>query len=171
MSSFLLEPSEIIRINQLVRNRIDLPGFMEWYEQLSIPQQLSLISTLFEFAHQAGVDNQIWEEILYAAVVTPAIELAQQSKSFHDYELGIYDWGGFNRWLQELSDANRTKVFTVGVYLFGTAEAKVLSKERAEWCNHWWHRDLLDDRVVRDILSNPKFYVTSMKDDDKFKND
>jgi hypothetical protein len=34
-----------------------------------------------------------------------------------------------------------------------------------ESCNHWWHRDLLDDRVVEARLADPTFYNTSMKDD------
>lgn len=37
--------------------------------------------------------------------------------------------------------------------------------ESPEYCNHWWHRDLLDERVVQDLLNDPRYYVTAMKDD------
>jgi hypothetical protein len=167
--TYSLGLSEIIRINQLVRGQVDLAGFTGWYEQLSPPQQCTLINTLIMFAHQAGVDEEVWEEALSAGNIISSIELARQIKSFHNYELGLHHWSGSYRWLQELSDSDRGKVFTITVYLFGTAEGKVFNKERKEWCNHWWHRDLLDHRVVEDILSNPKFYTTSMKDDDQVK--
>jgi hypothetical protein len=169
MGSFSLRLSEIITINQLVRGQIELAGFTDWYEQLSPTQQYDLIVTLFEFAHQAGVDETVWKEALSADNMKPMIELSWQCKSFHNYELRIHDWSGFNKWLQELSEADKRKVLTIGVYLFGTAEGKVFKNERKEWCNHWWHRDLLDPRVVENILSDPKFYLTSMKDDDKVK--
>jgi hypothetical protein len=46
---------------------------------------------------------------------------------------------------------------------------RVYRGESKECCNHWWHRDLLDERVVRDLLSDPHFYLTAMKDDDRIK--
>jgi hypothetical protein len=55
------------------------------------------------------------------------------------------------------------------VLLFGIAEGRVFRAETKATCNHWWHRDLTDERVVQDILNNPKFYTTSMKDDDRIK--
>ncbi len=32
-----------------------------------------------------------------------------------------------------------------------------------------WHRDLLDERAVRDLLNNPRFFRAVMKDDDRIK--
>lgn len=32
-----LELSDIIRVNQLVRNQIDFDGFKEWYDSLAVP--------------------------------------------------------------------------------------------------------------------------------------
>ena len=169
MSSFSLTLSEIIKVNQLVRLSIDLVGFTKWYDQLSSRQQHVLISTLFEFAHQAGVDEKTWEEALSVGKVTSYSDQVLVIKSFHNYELRFHDHSGFITWLQNLSESERRNVFTIGVYLFGTTEGKVFREESKEWCNHWWHRDLLDRRVVEDILANSKFYMTSMEDDDRFK--
>jgi hypothetical protein len=59
------------------------------------------------------------------------------------------------RWVEGLSDADRAVVFWLFVFLFGVAEGRVYQRETPEHCNHWWHRDLLDDRVVRDLVTNP----------------
>lgn len=163
-----LELTEIIKVNQLVRNRIDFVEFIEWYGRLSSPNQRALIRTLFEFAYQAGVDEEVWRE----AIIVGGIQidtLVPQIKAFHNDDLGFHDWGGFLEWLSEVSDEDRSDVFRISVSLFGTAEGKVFQKEKKEWCNHWWHRDLLDDRVVEAIKSDPRFFMTSMKDDDRIK--
>jgi hypothetical protein len=55
------------------------------------------------------------------------------------------------------------------VYLFGTAEGRVYQGATREGCNHWWHRDLLDERVVQALLNDPQYWRTSMKDDDQIK--
>jgi hypothetical protein len=60
-------------------------------------------------------------------------------------------------------------VFTFAVYLFGLAEGRVFAREAKESCNHWWHRDLLDPRVVAAILNDPHYYRTSLKDDEPIK--
>ena len=157
MSSSSLSLAEIIKVNQLVRSRIDLAGFTNWYDQLSLRQQHVLVSTLFEFAHQAGVDEKTWEEALSAGKITRCSEPALVIRTFHNYGLGLHDHSGFNAWLRELSDPERREVFTIGVYLFGTAEGKVFREESKEGCNHWWHRDLLDERVVEDIYPIQNF--------------
>ncbi len=62
---FQLELSEIIRVNQLIRVKIDLDGFASWYGQLSLPEQRALVGCLFEFAWQAGVDDAILNEAFW----------------------------------------------------------------------------------------------------------
>jgi hypothetical protein len=166
---FFLELPEIIRVNQLVRNQINLGDFKGWYAQLSAPEQQTLISALFEFAYQAGVDEQVWKEALNTGNLEINNEMVQTLKSFHVNDLGLHDWGGFQDWLVELLSPERDTLFVLAVFLFGTAEGKVFSKEQKDWCNHWWHRDLLDKRVVEALLTNPRFYITSMKDDDEIK--
>ncbi len=87
-----------------------------------------------------------------------------------DFSLNhISDLVGLHAWLLELSETDRLIVFALAVYLFGKAEGRVYRQEEKQWCNHWWHRDLLDERVVNAILNDPMFYTTAMKDDDGIK--
>lgn len=49
------ELADLIRVNQLVRGRIDFEGFRTWYTALPPDQRRGLTYLLCEFAHQAGV--------------------------------------------------------------------------------------------------------------------
>ena len=166
-----LELTEIIRVNQLVRRHIDLAGFQAWYEELSPSEQCTLIYALFEFAYQAGVDEDVWEQTLDQIHVEDNLALSVLSSLLRrsSRERKLKDWIGLKRWLLNSSDMERLDALKIAVYLFGIAEARVFNNEMKEYCNHWWHRDLLDERVVRAILEDPEYYKTSMKDDDPIK--
>jgi hypothetical protein len=166
---FWLELPDIIKINQLVRNKINIEGFQAWYAGLSIGERVALIDTLLEFGYQAGIDNRVWEEALATNEGAIREEIVQSLRSFHTEELGFHDWGGFQSWRAALSDVDRDALFVLSIYLFGTAEGRAYRNERKEWCNHWWHRNLSDPRVVEALLGDPRFYTTAMKDDDAFK--
>jgi Family of unknown function (DUF5958) len=165
--SFYLELAEIIKVNQLVRDRIDFRGFEEWYEALSIPQQIALINTLFDFAYEAGVSENIWNESLPLTNFQNENELVVQLKLFHNDEIHTHSWSDYKRWIKELTDTERFNVFKIAIYLFGTAEGRVFKSESKTYCNHWWHRDLLNTRVVESILNDSSYYATSMRDDDR----
>jgi len=151
-----------------VRNQIDFEGFIEWYDSLSVLAQSTLITTLCEFAFQAGADEGIYKDALAAAALDSANPLVMQAKSFHNpYEfLNLF---GLRSWLTQLDIAERFTVFKMYVYLFGTAEGRVFQGAASKGCSHWWHRDLLDERVVQDLLNDPQYRRTSMKDDDQIK--
>jgi hypothetical protein len=167
--SFCLELIEIIKINQLVRNQINYDDFKIWYMQLSISEQHVLTSTILQFAYQAGVDNQVWEDVFNLGKGLIKNEMVESIKSFHRDDLGLHNWAGFHKWQLGLSENDRDGLFAIAVYLFGTAEGRVYRKEQQEWCNHWWHRDLLDSRVVEALLTDHRFYMTAMKDDEEIK--
>jgi hypothetical protein len=163
--SAYLELPDIIRVHQLVRGGIDFDGFKRWHDSLSIPEQSALTATLCEFAYQAGFDEDTYSDALSGASLDASNPLVVHAKSFHKpYEfLNLF---GLYTWLTQLDEAKRLTVFKLFVYLFGKAEWACYQEETKESCNHWWHRDLLDERVVQAILNDPRFYRTSMKDDD-----
>lgn len=162
-----LEVRDLIRMNQLVRGRIDFDGFVLWHNALSSEEQSVLIAELCQFAYQAGVDDVIFAEALTKAQLQssdPVVVLARKVQSH-----GILNVGGLCDYLKKCPAEERFIFLKIFVHLFGIAEGRVFQRETKLSCNHWWHRDLLDDRVVQDILSNPKFYTTAMKDDDKIR--
>ena len=71
--------------------------------------------------------------------------------------------------LPRLAEPAQFNVFRFCVFLFGVAEGRVFSRETREHCNHWWHRDLLDERVVESLLADPTYFRTAMRDDERIK--
>jgi Family of unknown function (DUF5958) len=157
--------ADTIRINQLIRGRIDFDTFDSWYTSLSPDERSSLISTLFFFAYQAGVDEATWQQAATIGEFGHHAELVRNVKSFHLTDIGLHDGAGFDLWLETLSPNDKNTTFRIGVFLFGVAEGNVFRNETAASCNHWWHRDLLDVRVLDAIRNDPEYYRTSMKHD------
>jgi len=163
-----LELADIIRINQLVRGRIHFEGFKEWYDSLSVQAQSALIASLCHFAFQAGADGDTYKSAFASAAIDSSNPLVMKAKSFHDpYE--FLNLSGLNSWLTQLDKTERFTVFKMYVYLFGTVEGRVFQGATRDGCNQWWHRDLLDERVVQALLDDPQYWSTSMKDDDQVK--
>lgn len=160
---------DLIKINQLIRPRIDIEGFNAWYTSLSSDDQNSLITTLVDFAYQAGVYTETWDQAASIGEFTKHVALVDNIKSFHQTEIGCHDLTGFGSWLHGLSTADKNATFLIAVVLFGVAEGAVFRNESEASCNHWWHRDLLDTRVVAAIRNDPEYYLTAMKDDESLK--
>jgi hypothetical protein len=167
-----LELHELIRVNQLVRSHIDFDAFRQWYDSLSsVAEQSALVGTLIEFALQAGYDDQMHQEAASAAQIDIDHPMARMTVS-HDEMVEQAAQQGYQdgyTWLTALDDTDRFTLFRLFVYLFGKAERRRYQSETLERCNHWWHRDLLDERVVQAVLSDPEYYRTSRRDDDPIK--
>jgi Family of unknown function (DUF5958) len=164
MGSF--ELADLIRVNQLVRHRIDFEGFGAWYAALPAERRRALTYLLCEFAHQAGVTDATWDEALAASGLSAADPVVQQVGAARRGDQPLFRLYDF---VLAVPDESLPTVFRLFVYLFGTAEGRVLRGESAEHCNHWWHRDLLDERVVHDLLNDPRYYMTAQKDDKRIK--
>ncbi|MDB5310195.1 MAG: hypothetical protein JWO38_4397 [Gemmataceae bacterium] len=162
-----LDLPDLIRMNQLVRRRVDFEGFENWYAALMPAQRLALTYCLCEFAHQAGVTDAVFEEAL--AVARLSADHPIVARLLGCRRNGVSGLLGMYEVLTALGDADLAVAFRLFVSLFGAAEGRVYRGERKDWCNHWWHRDLLDERVVRDLLSDPEYYRTAMRDDDRLK--
>jgi hypothetical protein len=163
--------ADLIRMNQLVRTRIDFDGFRSWYESLPPTGQRELTWMLCEFAHQAGVNHARFAEAVELAGMPADHPLVERVVS---YCAPLWERRGgslleLHEWAEHLPDAERDVAFRLFVFLFGVAEGRVCRAEIEECCNHWWHRDLLDERVVQDLLTDPHFYRTAMKDDARIK--
>jgi hypothetical protein len=157
---------DLIRVNQLVRHRIDFKGFRAWFTDLPFERRRALTCLLCEFAYQAGVSIANWDESLSAIDVPATDPVVEQLCSLRQSDHPLFALFGF---LEKLPAAELPVAFKLFVYLFGVAESRAYRSESKEHCNHWWHRDLLDKRVVRDLLTDPRFYVTNRKDDDRVK--
>lgn len=78
-----LELSEVIRVNQLVRGRINFNDFKGWYDSLPVSEQCALVVKLCEFAYQAGFDEEVYNEALSEANINPGDPLIVHAASVH----------------------------------------------------------------------------------------
>lgn len=166
-----IELTDLIRMNRLVRGGIDLAGFGEWFAALELPERRTLIDRLVVHADEAGVDREVYAEALARAGLDASDGWVAQ--------VGAAFWGGDHarprgilaiREAVHLTEGDElSRYLRWAVYLFGVAEGRVFAGETPDCCNHWWHRDLTDPRVVRDLLRHPRPTSTSMKDDARIK--
>lgn len=153
-------------MNQLVRGRVDFQGFLDWFNTLAADEQAALAYYLFAYANQAGLTSEDCEAALKASSLAHDEPVAKQAQSFWtDKPAGCPDQEGLRRWLSGLASGDRLLAFKFLAFLFGEAEGRVYRAETKASCNHWWHRDLLDERVVQSLLADPRYAYTSMKDD------
>src|SRR6266481_3548957 len=159
-----LEKADVIRMNQLVLRQTDYKGFYDWYKPLDVDEQSVLIGGLCQYAYQAGVDETVYQIASQDAGLTQDQRFLNMMKKVQSASgLNI---GGFVDWLWSASRQNRDQAFIFFVHLFGEAERKVRRTENPKTCNHWWHRNLEDPRIVESILKDPEYYKTSPTDDE-----
>lgn len=121
------ELADMIRVNQLVRGRIDLEGFQAWFAALPPDQRRALTYLLCEFAHQAGVGNATWDVALAASGLMSSDPVVQRVLAAGHGEhpvLRLYDL------VVAVPEKELPTVFRLFVYLFGTAEGAVYRGSR-----------------------------------------
>ena len=159
----VLEKLDLIRMNQLVRRRTDYGGFLDWFRSLNPDEQSALIGQLCYNAYQAGVDEATYESAARAAGMVEEADFISTMKAVRGS--GGLNVHGLTDWLCQAPQADRIRAFRLFVYLFGEADRQLREKEDRMSCNHWWHRNLDDPRVVASILDDPDYYKTSPRDD------
>lgn len=165
----MLELRDLIRMNQLVRGEIDFAGFDAWLSGVEAATRGEILRALNAYAHEAGVNDETIAAAIVAAGMSPDESFVQQIR-----ELCVdRAWAAIRieERLDRLPPQRDPRVERFFVALFGTAEGRVFARETPECCNHWWHRDLLDPRVVAAILRDPDYYRTSRRDDAAIQSD
>ncbi|MEZ6185660.1 MAG: DUF5958 family protein [Planctomycetota bacterium] len=155
----LLELSDLIRLNALVRGGVDWDGFEAWNSELTEQESRALLVEVLYCASQAGLSEGVVED------ATRCAGFAEDDAFVLDANVHLRS-GAWSEWADRLSEGVQIlRGLRWSVHVFGAAEAQVLAGETPESCNHWWHRDLLDERVVAALLRDPQFWKTSMRDD------
>jgi hypothetical protein len=111
----------LIKINQSIRDRIDVNALKTCYPDLSFGDQQSFIKTLLLFAYQAGVTDATWDQASSLGGFAGRASLVKEIKSFHSTQIGLHDWIGFDSWLGGLSSHDKYATFLVSVYLLAVA--------------------------------------------------
>jgi pSer/pThr/pTyr-binding forkhead associated (FHA) protein len=160
---------ELIRMNQLVRGRIDLDGFDRWYDTLLTDQRVALGDALFALAYQARPTDPEYDEALATAGVPtdhPVVRRVWEARRDRSFP----DTFAADRFLASLNENDLRAAFRLFAALFGVAQWREYRTLMARgYSRYWWHRDVLDQRVVDDLLSDPSFSRTTPRDDERIK--
>jgi hypothetical protein len=154
---------DLIRMNKLVRGRIQVDAFESWYAGLGEPDRRALMYGLAAHAFEAGVDEDVARR---ARELTPgALDCAGAMILDGVAGSSARRLSKFHAWMKQAEPASLHVAFGYVVALFGIAEGRVFAAETEGTCNHWWHRDLLDPAVEDDLFQDPQFHRTSMRTD------
>lgn len=135
---------DLIRLNQLARLKVDSEGFRAWFDSLDTAHRGRVVEVLVFIAVQAGYPARERDAVLERFAVE---EVSDES-------------------FARLAPAALSELARIIFEGFAIAERAIFARETRESCNHWWHRDLLDPRVMKAILADPNYASTSMRDDE-----
>lgn len=144
-----------ILLNQLAQGIKPIELGKKWFSNLSVSEQQEILSYLSSLITQAGaVGNDVQCAITQAQLkdtLTPCVLLLQAKRND---PLGS---NGLRQLLAKviiLPPDEYGKSFLLFISLLGVADLRRRNNEHTNNCNHWWHRDLNDEKVLREIREN-----------------
>ena len=158
----LLNLPSLIRMNRSVRGTLQVDELERWWHDAPRPERDALTFSLFFCAKEAGIKGWMLDDALRSAGLSGEDDGVLQAVAA---TRGAAEAAVFYSWIPGASDESQQRAFRFGYHVFGLAEGEVFRAETPETCNHWWHRDLLDPRVVADLLADPRYYLTSRATD------
>ena len=142
----ILTTSELILLNQYVQGVVPRIKIDNWFLSFSEDEKQSLVKSVWLLAVQA----QIREDDIPAATSvaglkpthTPVVMISKGSVSLHNrgYELS------------KLSGTLLNQAFFLVLESLALAERRRKEREDPVTCNHWWHKNLSDEKVIKEIL-------------------
>ncbi|MDD4402598.1 MAG: DUF5958 family protein [Desulfitobacteriaceae bacterium] len=142
----ILTIEELILINQYAQGVVSRDKIKDWYLALQEIEKQSVVKSIWVLATQAQVKEDDIPVAAEAAGLkqthTPVVMISKGDMSLNNR--------GYK--LSALSGTVLNQAFWFVLECFALAERRRREKEGPDECNHWWHKDLSDDRVVKEIL-------------------
>ena len=139
---------ELILLNKYVQHIITRETICNWFYSFEESDKKLIIKGIWMLALQAQVvESDIEKAAEYAGLKpthTPVVMLSKEGEPFKNR--------GFN--LVKLKGVVLSQAFELVLECFVLAEQRRRFKEGSLPCQHWWHRDLSDEMIIKDILKN-----------------
>lgn len=135
-----------ILINQVAQGVRPPEEAREWFEQHTEAEQLPLLRDVGYMALQAGMipaDALVAAERTATKPGAPAVVLMGMAPPKVQLEKTLQ---------LPKSEYTRTFLFLIGV--LSIADARRRQLKCRDQCSHWWHKDLADENVVREIMAH-----------------
>lgn len=136
----------MILINQYAQDVVSREEINRWFLPLEDFDKQSVVKSTWILATQA----QIRESDIQAAMVaaglklthTPVVMISKGDVSLNNR--------GFK--LSTLKGTVLNQAFWFVLECFVLADRRRKETEESLVCNHWWHKDLSDERIIKEIL-------------------
>ncbi|HYE68779.1 MAG TPA: DUF5958 family protein [Anaerovoracaceae bacterium] len=142
----ILTMKELILLNQYVQGVVKRLEIVNWFSSLPEDDKRSVVKSVWLLAVQAQiVEDDIPTVTLEAGLKpthTPVVMLSKGNESLHKRGYG----------LSRLSGVVLNQAFLLVLESFALAERRRKEKEGSEECNHWWHKNLADENIIKEIL-------------------
>jgi hypothetical protein len=138
----------LILLNQYVQGIVTRQEVDKWFLSLEENKKQFSVKELWILATQAQVIEGDIPKAMELAGLRPSnipvIMVSKGEVSFHKR--------GYK--LSKLKGTVLNQAFWFVLECFALAERRRKEKEGTRECNHWWHKDLSDERVIKEILEN-----------------
>jgi len=144
----ILNKPKLILLNQYVQSVANQEDIVRWYSSLDENAKQLAVKEIWILATQAQVsENDVMNATTQSGLKpthTPVQMLKINKMPFHrrGYELAT------------LKGTVLKQAFLLVLECFALAESRRKEQEDPKSCNHWWHKDLSDKKVVKEILDN-----------------
>lgn len=144
----ILTLPRLILLNQYVQGVAKREEITQLYSSFDESDKQCSVKEIWMLATQAQVTEEDVVSAVSKAKLKPThtpVQMLQTSKMpFHrrGYELA------------NLKGTVLNQAFSLVLECFALAERRRKEQEKSEPCNHWWHRDLSNENIVKEILNS-----------------
>ena len=139
---------ELILLNKYVQGVVTQESIYDWFCSFKEEDKRLAIKSVWYLAIQAQATENDIENAAKAAGLrmthTPVVILLGGKEPFKNK--------GYK--LSSLEGVVLYQAFKIVLECFVLAEQRRKLKESSQFCHHWWHKDLSDELVVKEILKN-----------------
>jgi hypothetical protein len=139
---------ELLFLNQYIQNVVQREAINNWFLSFDEMDRQAVVSGIWVLAWQARAVRSDFAEAAVAAGLnpthTPVVAASNKETQFR--------YVGFK--LAALKGPVLEQAFWFSLELYALAERRRKREKCSAGCNHWWHKDLSDKRVVKKILKD-----------------
>lgn len=146
----MLGIQEEVILNQYAQGIKPLSELLEWYNSFDVDKKRSILIEIWSLANQAGVE----EDDVENARITVGLKVTHVPVRMLYSEKLPFKSRGFK--IADLKGKEQIQAFLMILNCFAIAERRRKSRCDAEKqnCNHWWHQDLSNPKLIQEILKN-----------------
>ena len=141
---------ELVLLNQYVQGLVTKDNINDWFGTFEENEKQIIVKDLWMLAIQARVlETDLHPAAKKAGLKMTHVPIVMLSKGDVPFRNRGYR-------LSELKGTVLTQAFLLVLECFTLAEQRRKQKEGGISCHHWWHKDLSDALIVKEILENYK---------------